>query len=208
MTTTFKLFADKMGGTSASEYIGVKGDLFYNQDTGELRLSDGVKVGGITSSKGCFHKLANITAPVADTVYAFDWYTDATPHINTRGVTVTSANPSRISISTAGIYTVFLEMQIKNTVSANREAYIWLAKNGSDVAETCVKVEIKQGGGTDAYQLMSKQWVLDNVSANDYIEVKFAVNNVSGISLEYTPAQTTPYVRPAIPSATITVTPV
>lgn len=46
MTATFKLFADKMGGSPSSEYIGSKGDLFYNQDTGDTRLSDGETAGG------------------------------------------------------------------------------------------------------------------------------------------------------------------
>lgn len=209
MTSTFKLFADKMGGSPSSEYIGSKGDLFYDQDIGSLRVSDGVTPGGkppITSGYGCFHKTANITAPAADTVYPFDWYNDATAHVNNLGVTVASAHPTRLNLADSGAYKVFVEMQIKSTINSNRETYIWVAKNGVDIPQTCVKVEIKQGGGTDAYQLLAKQWLLDNISANDYIEIRFAVSNVSGISLEYTPSQTTPYVRPAIPSAIITVT--
>lgn len=47
MTTTFKLFADKMGGTASSDYIGTEGDVFYNKYSGDLRLSNGVKSGGI-----------------------------------------------------------------------------------------------------------------------------------------------------------------
>ena len=50
MTTnaTFKLFADKMGGTEANNYIGTTGEVFYDIDgTTPLRLSDGVTPGGI-----------------------------------------------------------------------------------------------------------------------------------------------------------------
>jgi hypothetical protein len=43
--TTYKLFADKLGGTNPNEFIGNKGDLFYDPDTGKLRLSDGVAGG-------------------------------------------------------------------------------------------------------------------------------------------------------------------
>ena len=45
------------GGTVAnfSTYVGEKGHLFYNSDTGDLRISDGVTVGGnsltLTSSQ-------------------------------------------------------------------------------------------------------------------------------------------------------------
>jgi hypothetical protein len=46
--TTFKLFADKMGGRSAATYIGVKGEIFYDTDGATpIRLSDGVTPGGI-----------------------------------------------------------------------------------------------------------------------------------------------------------------
>jgi hypothetical protein len=45
---TFKLFADKMGGRSASAYIGTKGEIFYDTDGATpIRLSDGVTPGGI-----------------------------------------------------------------------------------------------------------------------------------------------------------------
>lgn len=46
--TTFKLFADKMGGEDATSYIGKKGEIFYDITGGTpLRLSDGVTPGGI-----------------------------------------------------------------------------------------------------------------------------------------------------------------
>ena len=45
---TFKMFADKMGGTRANNYIGTTGEVFYDIDgTTPLRLSDGVTPGGI-----------------------------------------------------------------------------------------------------------------------------------------------------------------
>jgi len=48
MSTTFKMFTDNMGGTTASVYVGNKGEIFYDI-TGDtpLRLSDGVTPGGI-----------------------------------------------------------------------------------------------------------------------------------------------------------------
>jgi hypothetical protein len=50
MTTnaTFKLFADKLGGTQANTYIGTTGEVFYDIDgTTPLRLSNGVTPGGL-----------------------------------------------------------------------------------------------------------------------------------------------------------------
>ena len=46
--TTFKIFADKLGGTRANTYIGTTGEVFYDVDgTSAMRLSDGVTPGGI-----------------------------------------------------------------------------------------------------------------------------------------------------------------
>jgi len=45
---TFKMFADKMGGTRANNYIGTTGEVFYDIDgTTPMRISDGVTPGGI-----------------------------------------------------------------------------------------------------------------------------------------------------------------
>ena len=46
---THKMFTDNMGGTVANNYIGVKGEIFYDRDgTTPLRLSDGITPGGIS----------------------------------------------------------------------------------------------------------------------------------------------------------------
>lgn len=49
---TFKLFSDKMGGRTASEYIGIEGEIFYDPTTTSLRISDGSTVGGQSLSSG------------------------------------------------------------------------------------------------------------------------------------------------------------
>ena len=46
--TSFKLFADKMGGTDANNYIGRPGEVFYDTNgQSPMRLSDGETPGGI-----------------------------------------------------------------------------------------------------------------------------------------------------------------
>jgi hypothetical protein len=52
MSTTFKLFADKMGGTTVANYIGTTGEIFYDQTAGILKLSDGVTPGGSAITVG------------------------------------------------------------------------------------------------------------------------------------------------------------
>ena len=210
---TFKLLADKMGGRQASEYIGTEGEIFYDPTTTTLRVADGitpggnlVSVGATEKSYGCFHKTANVVATQANTAFSFDWFENVTPHVNTEGVTVTEANPTQIQLSTSGNYLTTLEMLVKTQGNAPRDVFLWLSKNGNNIAETGVKVEVRQGSvETPVYELISKQWLLHNITANDYIELKFAVSRIDLINLEYTAAQTSPYVRPAIPSAVITI---
>lgn len=156
---------------------------------------------------GCFHKNANVTAAAADTVYDFDWATDGSAHVNTQGITL--ANNSEITFDTAGAYNIAVEMQVKNTDNAERLAWVWLAKNGTDIAGTSVKIGIRPKGSADqTYYTFYKEWLVEDITANDYIELRFAVDNTSGISLEYNAAITSPYNRPASPSAVLTITPV
>jgi hypothetical protein len=213
MSVTRKIFTDIMGGREATGYIGSKGELFYDDDTGDLRRSDGTTPGGIAvltptntdRAQGCFHKLAQVTAAASDTVYPFDWYTDTTAHV-TDDITVTAAQPTRVVLSKAGTYVAFLEMQVRSTGNAERDVFLWLAKNGTNIAETTVKIQIRGGGTVNpVYQLIAKQWLLNNIAANDYIELRFALSDYDRISLEYTAAQTTPYLRPAVPSAVFTI---
>lgn len=184
----------------------------FKSDAYTFQTSAGVDIaGGLIDYRrtfGCFHKVANVTAAAANTVYEFDWYTDTTAHVGNQGVTVTSGNPTRLNIDAQGSYEVVIEMQAKNTDVADRTAYIWLAKNGTDITETRVKIRLRASGGSDVYQLITKMWCVDNIAANDYLEVRFAVDNTSGISLEYEAAQTSPFAMPAQPSATITVSPI
>ena len=151
---------------------------------------------------GCFHKMADITAAAADTVYAFDWTTNVTAHVNTQGVTV--SNTSRLNIDAAGEYNVALEMHAQNTDNVDRAVFVWLAKNGTDLSESCIKVVLTK----DTSTVIAKTWLVEGITAGQYLEVRFAVDNTSGISLQHEAALSTPYVRPAVASATITISPV
>jgi len=209
---TMRKIISKTVGSTADAYVGRTGEIFYDPAATNLRISNGSTAGGlpiggnVQGVKGCFHKKANVTATASDTVYAFDWYTDTTAHL-TDGVTITSAQPTRVVLSKAGTYEAFLEMQVRSTGNAERDVFLWLAKNGNDIAETAVKIQIRGGGTVNpVYQLLAKQWLIDDIAVNDYIELRFALSDYDRISLEYTPAQTTPYLRPAVPSAVITVT--
>jgi hypothetical protein len=208
---TFKLTADKMGGRQASDYIGNEGEIFYDPTTTSLRMSDGSTAGGLSLGEsnpvfGCFHKVADVVATEANAAFSFDWFNNTTAHVNTQGVTVTSGQPTQVTFSSAGNYLITVEMLVKTTGNAPRDVFLWLAKNNNNVAESAVKIEIRQGSvETPVYEYISKQWLVDGIAADDYLELKFAVSRIDLMKLEYTAAQTTPYARPALPSAILSI---
>lgn len=48
--TTFRVYVEKLGASLASDFIGNEGDLFYDPNDAELRLSDGSTPGGVVIS--------------------------------------------------------------------------------------------------------------------------------------------------------------
>lgn len=48
---TYQNFVEKLGGTHAENFIGDSGMMFWNPETGELRLGDGVTAGGVSLFK-------------------------------------------------------------------------------------------------------------------------------------------------------------
>lgn len=50
--STYRLFVEKLGGTTATEFVGNVGDVFYDPEGNELRISDGSTVGGLVLSGG------------------------------------------------------------------------------------------------------------------------------------------------------------
>ena len=49
MASVFRTFLEKLGGTTAAQFIGTKGDLFFDPDQGTpvLKVSDGSTAGGV-----------------------------------------------------------------------------------------------------------------------------------------------------------------
>ena len=61
MATTYKAYADQIGGTAATDYIGRPGDIFWDQANGALRVSDGATAGGTLIGGGGATTWAAIT---------------------------------------------------------------------------------------------------------------------------------------------------
>lgn len=118
---------------------------------------------------------------------------------------------NQFTIDVAGTYNVQFSLQLVNTDSQAHFAEIWLALNGADIAGTASKYDVPSSHGSSDGYLIAVANFLVTVTAGQYIELKIAANQVEngvtdGVYLEAYTAQTTPYARPSIPSAVLTIT--
>lgn len=99
---------------------------------------------------------------------------------NTRG---TSRSGSQIAVSYAGDYNVMFSVQLRNTSADEQDAYVWMKKNGTNIAETAGRVTIpKKHGSEDGHTIAA--WNVNlTLAANDYIEL-FTQASSTAVSLE------------------------
>lgn len=111
---------------------------------------------------------------------------------------------NQVTVDYAGLYHVDFCGRFTNDQSQIHEAYVWLRKNGTDVDHSCQSITIpdKQGSTDGAAHVVFGHPV--ELAASDYIECVCAVDNAN-VELTAESAQTTPFIRPSIPSATVEV---
>lgn len=117
------------------------------------------------------------------------------------GVAVESS--SRIVISNPGIWDVQFSVQLLKTSGGHENVSIWLAQNGSPVANSATDLQIE---GNNTAMVGAWNWVIRTTAINEYVQVMWS-NPVGDIRLDAVGVRTAP-VRPAVPSVIVTVTPV
>lgn len=112
------------------------------------------------------------------------------------GVSVTSG--TRITFAAAGVYEIASRLQFLNTVNTDYTADVWFRLNGTDIPNSASELVIPKSstGGTMSHAITG----ILQVTAGQYLEVVVAVQN-AGVELHHVAALTTPYARPAVPSA-------
>jgi len=107
---------------------------------------------------------------------------------------------SRIVCQSAGHYNFQFSAQVRSTNAASQSLFIWPRINGIDVPNSATEITIKSNS-----DVIVPSWNFQlSMQANDYFELIWA-SAATTSSLAATVAQTTPYVRPAIPSIILTV---
>lgn len=146
---------------------------------------------------GEFTNTASQTFASANTVY--------TVALNTTEVAyATSLSSNQITVNHTGTYSLAYSLQLANYSSSSiGDVWVWIAVNGTDVSDTASSASVPSThAGGEGYTLMASNFYID-VNANDYIELKVASNSTS-VELDYYAAQSSPFVRPAVPSSIVT----
>jgi len=108
-----------------------------------------------------------------------------------------------ITVAQSGLYNYQFSVQLKNTDTQIRSAWIWLRKNNVDIAGTGSKFDVVSShGGTPGYVIAACNFYV-SLNANDAIEMWAATDNAT-VSFEAAAAQTLPFAMPAIPSVVAT----
>lgn len=144
------------------------------------------------SRYGMFYDTTTQTATAINTATLITFNTTSL----SRGVYLGSPT-SRIYIDTPGIYDFQTSMQLDSTVATDEHFYMWLRKNGTDVADSASTIRLK---GNNSELILSLNFFLD-LKADDYVEFVYSTTN-TGVQLLYAAAAAP---VPAIPSIIVTV---
>jgi len=142
---------------------------------------------------GSFYDTTTQTAAATNTPYAMKFNTTQF----SQGVTIGTPT-SRIYVDTVNIYNIQFSAQINTTVSTDHLLWIWLRKNGADVADSATQIRTK---GNDFASVAAWNFLLD-MNQGDYFELMWAADS-TGIQLQTFAASA---FYPAIPSILLTVT--
>ena len=149
----------------------------------QVVLEDGKYAGAISTDQ---------TAASINTAYALTYTSSAADGI-------TNGTPaSRLVFAEAGQYMVSFSAQIASTSSSTVNFWFWPRVNGTDLAGSTMKNALHQNGAT---LVVSRSAILD-LSAGDYLEAMWAVDNINGF-LDATAATA---FAPAAPASTIAIT--
>jgi hypothetical protein len=121
--------------------------------------------------------------------------------------------PGTATANVSGVYTIRYSLQLANTDNAQHDAAVWLKINtGSGLADvprsaTIFSIPARKSAGVFSYVCAYSEATFE-VEAGNTIALYWATNQAydtspatDGVYIEALAAQTSPYARPAVPSA-------
>jgi hypothetical protein len=200
MSAVYKTFLEKLGGSDPTQFIGRYGDIFFDPNTGALRISDGSTPGGIllgalgsTGYAGSFYSTSIQLNNPASTARAMVYNgTDISD-----GVQI--VNSSRIKILHAGNYNIQFSAQLDKTDSNDDAVDIWLRKNQNDISWSNTRFLVQ---GNNGKHVASWNWVVSAL-VDDYFEIMWSSTDAN--MRIYSQGESINPTRPGIPSIILTV---
>lgn len=144
---------------------------------------------------GAFFDTSRQTA-LANTAVAVKWKDTSSNHL----IYISNNNslePSRITVTHAGVYAIQWAVQVSNSSLANDEISLWIRRNGAAFPNTLRQFQTGSVGSKNNYSAQS----IVPIDKGDYIELFYSVRN-NQTQLIKTNSLTTP-ARPFIPAAQI-----
>jgi hypothetical protein len=142
---------------------------------------------------GAFSDTTLQTAASINTAYAMTFNTTDAAN----GVSIGSPT-SRLVVDNQGVYNVQFSAQLDETSGGTANVYIWLRKNGTNVANTASTVALQ---GTSARTVAAWNFIIQ-LEPTNYVELMWATDTTNARIL----AASATSVWPAIPSVICTVT--
>ena len=141
-----------------------------------------------------FVRTTDVTAASADTAYSITYDAPSGNFMIDRDAT----NNERIVFEEGGEYLINFTAEITSSSASDVVFYFWPAINGTNVNGSTIVTTLHNNGAT---LVVSRSAIFD-VSDDDYLEVKWAVNSTNG-SLNSTAATS---FSPASPASTLAIT--
>jgi hypothetical protein len=117
--------------------------------------------------------------------------------------------PGTATATIPGVYTIRYSLQFANTDNAQHDAAVWLKLNNVDVprSTTIFSIPARKSAGVFSYVCAYSEATFQ-VETGDTIALYWATDQAfivspatTGVYIEHLAAQTSPYARPAVPSA-------
>lgn len=117
--------------------------------------------------------------------------------------------PGAATAQYAGIYKITYSLQFANTANAPHDATVWLRVNGTDIPNSATQFSLPARKSTSVPSYVcGYSEVVFQMEVGDVVELYWATDlagdpntAVDGVYMYQDDAQTSPYPRPAIPSA-------
>jgi hypothetical protein len=154
-----------------------------------------------TGSYGSFYDTGSVSATSATAIYSMSLST--TDISNGVFVSASNGDITRVKFTNAGTYNVQFSSQFSNSDNSIQDVVIWVKKNGVDVVDSSGVVGVPPfKAGSNGQAIAGWNYYL-NLSANDFIQICWHVEQANVITLETIAAGTSP-THPRTPSTILT----